>query len=282
MGNRFRISWAVLAALALTLLGTGVATAQTQSVKTDVLMFEVLAVDGNNVVVRDQNGTRALTVPEDFKFTVDGKQMSVHELTPGMKGSATVTTTTTVRPVYVTEVKKGVVVDQVGNSVSVRTEQGVRRFTQSELDKRGVQIIIDGKPTRVTQLRKGDQLTATIITPGPPEVLTEKEVQAALDAPPAAAAPAAMAAPAEAPAATPAATETPPAAAMTETPPAETMSEAPAAEAPAAASDAPVVITGEETAKPDRRWVWILLVVIVVVAFLVMRRRKAQQNPQQH
>jgi hypothetical protein len=281
MGNRFRISWAVLAALALTLLGTGGATAQTQSVKTDVLMFEVIAVDGNNVVVRDQNGTRALTVPEDFEFTVDGKSMSVHDLTPGMKGSATVTTTTTVRPVYVTEVKKGVVVDQVGNSVSVRTEQGVRRFTQSELDKRGVQIIIDGKPTRVTQLRKGDQLTATIITPGPPEVLTEKEVQATLDAPPAAAAPA-MAAPAETPAATPAATETPPAAAMTETPPAETMSEAPAAEAPAAASDAPVVITGEEAAKPDRRWIWILLVVIVVVAFLVMRRRKAQQNPQQH
>jgi hypothetical protein len=273
MGNRFRISWAVLAVLALTLLGTGVASAQTQTVKTDVLMFEVLAVDGNNVVVRDQNGTRALTVPEDFKFTVDGKQMSVHDLTPGMKGSATVTTTTTVRPVYVTEVKKGVVVDQVGNSVSVRTEQGVRRFTQSEIDKRGVQIIIDGKPTRVTQLRKGDQLTATIITPGPPEVLTEKEVQATLDAPPTAATPT-MAAPAE----TPAATETPPAAAMTETPPAETMSEAPAAEAPAAASDEPVVITGEETPKSDRRWIWIVLVVIVVVGFLLMRKRRAQQH----
>jgi hypothetical protein len=281
MGNRFRISWTVLAALALTLLVTGGATAQTQSVKTDVLMFEVIAVDGNNVVVRDQNGTRALTVPEDFKFTVDGKPMSVHDLTPGMKGSATVTTTITSRPVYVTEVKKGVVVDQVGNSVRVRTEEGVRRFTQGEIDKRGVQILIDGKPVRVTQLRKGDQLTATIITSGPPEVLTEKEVQATLDAPPAAAAPA-MAAPAETPAATPAATETPPAAAMTETPPAETMSEAPAAEAPAAASDEPVVITGEETAKPDRRWIWILLVVIVVVGFLLMRRRRAQQHPQQH
>ena len=85
MGNRFRMSWAVFAALALTLLGTGGAIAQTQTTKTDVLMFEVIAVDGNNVVVRDQNGTRALTVPEDFKFTVDGKPMSVHDLKPGMK-----------------------------------------------------------------------------------------------------------------------------------------------------------------------------------------------------
>ena len=273
MGNRFRISWAVLLALALTLLGTGGVTAQTQTIKTDVLMFEVIAVDGNNVVVRDQNGTRALTVPEDFKFTVDGKSMSVHDLKPGMKGSATVTTTTTSRPVYVTEVKKGVVTRQIGTSVTVRTEQGLRRFTQSELDKRGVEIYMEGQRVKVTDLKEGDQLTATIVTPGPPEILTEKEVQATLDAPPAAAAPA-MAAPAE----TPAATATPPAAAMTETPPAETMSEAPAAEAPAAASDAPVVITGEEKPKSDRRWIWIVLVVIVIAAILLMRKRRAEQT----
>ena len=154
MGNRFRISWAVLAALALTLLGTGGATAQTQTINTDVLMFEVIAVDGNNVVVRDQNGTRALTVPEDFKFTVDGKSMSVHDLKPGMKGSATVTTTTTSRPVYVTEVKKGVVTRQIGTSVTVRTEQGLRRFTQSELDKRGVDIYMEGQRVKVTELKE--------------------------------------------------------------------------------------------------------------------------------
>ena len=118
MGNRFRISWAVLSALALTLLGAGGATAQTQTMKTDVLVFEVISVDGNNLVVRDQNGTRELTVPDDFRFTVDGKPMSVHDLTQGMKGTATVTTTTTVRPVYVTEVKKGVVMRQIGTSVS--------------------------------------------------------------------------------------------------------------------------------------------------------------------
>ena len=49
-------------------------------------------------------------MPEDFKFTVDGKPMTVHELKPGMKGNATVTTTMSFRPVYVTEIKKGTVV----------------------------------------------------------------------------------------------------------------------------------------------------------------------------
>lgn len=259
MGNRFRISWAVLAALALTLLGTGGAMAQTQTMKTDVLIFEVISVDGNNVVVRDQNGTRELTVPDDFRFTVDGKPMSVHDLAQGMKGTATVTTTTTVRPVYVTVVKKGVVLDQVGSSVSVRTEEGIRRFTQSELDKRGVRIFIDGNPVRVSQLQKGDQLSATIVTSGPPEVLTEKQVQAELAATPAVAEPA-VATTAE----TPAATETP------------------SAEAPAAASEKPAATAGDEPVKSDdeqadRRWIWIALVAIVVAGFLLMRKRRAKQ-----
>ncbi len=270
MQNRLRISWAVLAALALTLLGAGAATAQqTQTQKTEVLMFEVISVGGNNLVFRDQNGTRELTVPDDFRFTVDGKPMSVHDLTPGMKGTATVTTTTTVRPVYVTEVKKGVVTRQIGTSVSVRTEEGTRRFTQSELDKRGVEIYMDGKRARVTDLKEGDQLTATIVTSGPPEVLTEKDVQATLAAPEAAPAPAL---PAETPPAAPAAA-------------AETAPAAPVEEPTAAPAAPPVAVTTDEGTKPaseepppNRRLLWIVLAAIVVIAvFLLMRKRRAQQ-----
>ena len=125
---------------------------------------------------------RELTVPDDFRFTVDGKPMSVHDLKAGMKGTATVTTTTTFRPVYVTEIKKGTVVRQVGTSVHVRTDEGIRWFKKAEIDARGIKIIMDGKPIRVTDLKEGDQLTAMIVTPAPPEVITEKDVQASLDA----------------------------------------------------------------------------------------------------
>ena len=66
-------------------------------------------------------------------------------------------------------------------SVTVREPDGnVRRFTQGELDARGVVIVKDGRPMRVEELRRGDKLTATIVTNAPPTVLTEKEVQATL------------------------------------------------------------------------------------------------------
>lgn len=58
----------------------------------------------NTLVIRDERGTNELTVPADFRFTVDGKKMSVPELKAGMKGTATVTTT--VKPVFVIEIKE--------------------------------------------------------------------------------------------------------------------------------------------------------------------------------
>src|SRR5215475_6578524 len=97
-----------LAGVVLSVSGA-LASAQQQTTTTETKRFEVIAVEGNDLVVRLPEGTRELTVPEDFRFTVDGQQMSVHDLKPGMKGTATVTTKTTLTPVTVTEVKSGTV-----------------------------------------------------------------------------------------------------------------------------------------------------------------------------
>jgi LPXTG-motif cell wall-anchored protein len=164
----------------------GQTTTSTQTTKS----FEVLSVQGGQLVVRLPEGTRELTVPDDFRFTVDGKQLALAELRPGMKGTATITTRTTVTPVTVTEVKNGTVMQASGASVLVKTDEGFKNFTQGDLDKRGVKIVRDGKPVDLSSLRKDDRLTATIITSKPPHVLTEKEVNASLAAAPAAGAPA--------------------------------------------------------------------------------------------
>ena len=235
-------------------------------------------MDGNNLVFVDQNGAREVTVPDDFRFTVDGKPMSVHDLKAGMKGTATVTTTTTTRPVYVTTIKKGTVVRQAGTSVRVQTDEGINCKFEKSGDRRArhARSFMDGKPVRLTDLKDGDTLTAIIVTSAPPEVVTEKNVQAVLDAPlaelAAAQPPAAAPTAAEPPAAEPAAAAAEPAAA-TET----------VADAPPAATATPVsTATTQEATTPaeepaDRRLMWIgLFVIIVVGAFLLMRRRRPQ------
>ena len=227
----------LMLASVLVVLTAGVSSAQTTAA-TEVKKFEVIAVDGNDLVVRLPEGTRQINVPPGFVFTVNGKPLSVNELKPGMSGTATITTTTTVTPVTVTEVKSGTVALVSGTAVYVRTPEGVRLFTQSELDKRGIKIFVDGKPRAVNELHEGNKLTATIITTKPPSIVTEKEVQATLAKTGAAPAAAAAAAPAPAPAPRPApapsaaAQAAPPAAAPAQKPVATTARKLPSTAGP--------------------------------------------------
>ena len=165
---------------ALVCLTAGVAVAQTTTSSTQTKKFQIIAVDGNTLVVKLPEGTRELTVADDFRFNVDGKQLSVRELKAGMAGTANITTTTTVTPVVVTEVKEGTVVKAMGTSIIVQTGGGYKMFSQSDIDKRGIKIMRDGRVASISDFRENDKLTATIITTKPPKVMTQQEVTATL------------------------------------------------------------------------------------------------------
>ena len=186
------LSRAFLATVIVGLTATA-SMAQTTTTSQQTKTFSVIAVDGNQLIVKLPEGTRELTVPDDFRFTVDGKPLSVHDLKPGMNGTATITTKTTTTPVTVTEVKNGTVMQASGSSIIVRTDDGFKVFTQGDVDKRGVKIIRDGKPAQVSDFRENDRLSATIVTSKPPRVMTEQQVNAALAKPAAGAAPRAAA-----------------------------------------------------------------------------------------
>jgi hypothetical protein len=178
-------AWLVgLGSICLSGLIVSTASAQQQTTSSEVKNFEVVSVDGNKVVVKGEQGAQEITVPEDFRVTVDGKSVSVRELRPGMKGSATITTTTTVTPVYVTEVRNAEVVQASASSIIVRGQNGFQMYTEGDVEKRGIKIFKNGRPVSFSDLHTRDKLTATIVTEGPPKVVTEREVQARLSSPP--------------------------------------------------------------------------------------------------
>lgn len=51
---------------------------------------EVVQVVGNTLVYRENNENKKVVPPKDFKFNVEGKQVGVSELRPGMKLTATI------------------------------------------------------------------------------------------------------------------------------------------------------------------------------------------------
>ncbi len=256
-------TWRILVIVASALaLAAGAAEAQsktTQQVKT----FEIISVDGNVVVVKEADGTHEYTLPADFRFTMGDKQVPLQELKSGMKGKATITTTTTVKPVHVTEVKNGQVMKNLGaGAVIVRTEDGIKMFSQGEIDQRGIRIYKDARPVQLSDLHEGDKLTATFVTEGPPQVMTEKQVEATVAAAAAAAPPAAAAGSTGSGAATGSAAGAP--AATPET-------KAATAGETAAGTTAPA---STETARGGTSWLmWSGLIILVVIVAVFLFRR---------
>jgi hypothetical protein len=158
----------------------------------------VVAVEGNDVVVRmATGGLRNFTVPESRKFMIDGKELSVHELQPGTKLTATITTTTTPVTERTTTVGSGKVWYVSGNSVILTLPNGENHMYKVN---DSFKFNVNGQPAGVHDLRKGMTISAEKIVEEPKtEMATNTEVTGHAPAPKMEAA-----APAPAPAAEPA------------------------------------------------------------------------------
>ena len=134
--------------------------------KVTVERGEVVYVSGTEVIVKMESGeVRHVTVPEGATATVDGKQITVKDLKPGMKLEKTITTTTTPKTVKTVRSGTGTVVNVMPpNYATVKFEDGaVERY---KIPK-GTKFTIDGQQKTAFDLKPGMKISATRIVEAP-------------------------------------------------------------------------------------------------------------------
>jgi RNase P/RNase MRP subunit p29 len=136
------------------------------SISTEQLHGTVEYVEGNGLVVRMTDGSiREFNVPESRKFTIDGRDLTVHDLKRGTKLSATVTTTTTPVNDRTTTVGMGTVWWVAGKTVIITLPNGENRtYTVKDDYKFNVE---GNKNATVSDLKKGMKISAERIVEEP-------------------------------------------------------------------------------------------------------------------
>jgi hypothetical protein len=143
------------------------------STQVQVERGEVVYVSGNDLVVKMENGeVRHVTVPDSVRATVDGKELSVHELKPGMKLQRTITTTSTPKTVTTVRTIQGKVFHvNAPSSVILTLPDGTNK--QYKVPK-GQKFTIGGEEKTVFDLRKGMNVAATVLTQVPETVVAQQ------------------------------------------------------------------------------------------------------------
>ncbi len=135
---------------------------------------EVVYVSGNEVVIKGEDGAYRdfSNVPDSARVTVDGQQLSVHDLRPGMTiERATITTTT---PRVITTIKSvtgTVFAVNPPTSVILTLEDGKNQ--QFRIPD-GTKFTVDGQPTDAFSLQPGMKVSATSVTETPETMVTRK------------------------------------------------------------------------------------------------------------
>jgi len=135
------------------------------TVTTEQLQGTVEYVEGNRLVVRMAGGDiREFDPPESRRFVIDGRELTVRDLKPGTKLTATVATTTTPVTDRTTTIGSGRVWWVAGNTVILTLPNGENRTYKVRDDYK---FVVDGQPATVSDLRKGMTIAAERIVEEP-------------------------------------------------------------------------------------------------------------------
>jgi hypothetical protein len=144
---------------------------------------EVVLVEGNDLVVKMEDGTirHFPNVPESAKVTVDGQQLGIHDLKPGMKLQRTITVSTTPKTITTVQTVTGKVWHiNPPTSVILTLEDGTNQ--QFKIPK-GQKFTVEGQQTDAWGLKKGMKVSATKVVEVP-EIEVERQRQLTGSMPP--------------------------------------------------------------------------------------------------
>lgn len=132
---------------------------------TQTLTGTVAYVEGDTLVVKLASGEiRSFTPPASRRFLIDGQELTVHDLKPGTKLKATVTTTETSVTDRTTTVGEGKVWYVAGPNVILTLPNGENRQYKVKDDYK---FIVNGQKASVYDLRKGMVVKAEKIVETP-------------------------------------------------------------------------------------------------------------------
>lgn len=145
----------------------------------------VVAVSGNDLVVKMDDGSlrHFSNVPESTRVDVDGKELGIHDLKPGMTLQRTITTTTTPKVITTTQSVTGKVWHvQPPSSVVLTLDDGTNQ--QFTIPK-GQKFNVNGQMTDAWGLKKGMVVSATKIVEEPVTVVEhQRQLTGSMPPPP--------------------------------------------------------------------------------------------------
>jgi len=144
----------------------------TQQVQVD--RGEVVYVSGNSLVVKMEDGSlrHFENVPDSARVTVDGKELGIRDLQPGMKLERTITTTTVPKTITTVQTVTGKVWNvNPPKTVILTLEDGTnQQFTIPKNQK----FKVDGQETDAWGLKKGMTISATKVVEVPEEEISQQ------------------------------------------------------------------------------------------------------------
>lgn len=160
-------------------------TSHAATVKTTVERGEVVYVNGNDLVVKMEDGTlrHFSNVPESARVNVDGQELGIHDLKVGMKLQKTVTTTTTPKTITTTKSVTGRVWHVTPpNSVILTLEDGTNQQFKIPKDQK---FNVDGQMVDAWGLKKGMRISATKVVEEPIiDVAHQQQITGSMPPPP--------------------------------------------------------------------------------------------------